>query len=46
MPEYTLSTGVELELWVVDEMGQLCDGTDIVDAHKRIEFEFITRSSR
>ncbi|EMA70738.1 glutamate--cysteine ligase GCS2 [Halorubrum aidingense JCM 13560] len=38
---YTLSTGVELELWVVDETGRLCDGTDITEAHRRIEPEFI-----
>ncbi|WP_418285069.1 glutamate--cysteine ligase [Halorubrum sp. DTA46] len=38
---YTLNTGVELELWVVDETGRLCDGTDITYAHDRIEPEFI-----
>lgn len=38
---YSLTTGVELELWVVDEAGRLCDGTDITDAHRRIEPEFI-----
>ncbi|WP_372480904.1 glutamate-cysteine ligase family protein (plasmid) [Halomicrobium sp. HM KBTZ05] len=38
---YTLTTGVELELWVVDEMGRLCDGGPIVDAHPQIEPEFI-----
>ena len=38
---YTLTTGVELELWVVDEEGRLCDGTDITRAHRRIEPEFI-----
>ncbi|MDZ5809937.1 glutamate-cysteine ligase family protein [Halorubrum sp. AD140] len=38
---YTLTTGVELELWVVDETGRLCDGTAITDAHPRIEPEFI-----
>jgi hypothetical protein len=38
---YTLSTGVELELWVVDEEGRLCDGTEITNAHRRIEPEFI-----
>lgn len=35
------STGVELEQWVVDELGQLCGGTDITDSHRRIEPEFI-----
>lgn len=38
---YTLTTGVELELWVVDETGRLCDGTEIARAHRRIEPEFI-----
>lgn len=38
---YTLTTGVELELWVIDETGRLCDGTEITDAHRRIEPEFI-----
>jgi hypothetical protein len=38
---YTLSTGVELELWIVDETGRLCDGTEGGDAHRRIEPEFI-----
>jgi hypothetical protein len=38
---YTLTIGVELELWVVDEMGRLCDGTDITEAHRQIEPEFI-----
>ncbi|WP_256301851.1 glutamate--cysteine ligase [Haloarchaeobius salinus] len=38
---YTLRIGVELELWVVDEAGRLCDGTDITEAHRQIEPEFI-----
>jgi len=38
---YTLTTGVELELWVVDETGRLCDGADIAEAHRQIELEFI-----
>ncbi|KKF39522.1 glutamate--cysteine ligase [Halorubrum saccharovorum] len=38
---YTLSVGIELELWVVDETGRLCDGTEITQAHQRIEPEFI-----
>lgn len=38
---YSLSTGVELELWVVDETGRLSDGTEITDAHRRIDPEFI-----
>ncbi|WP_123623676.1 glutamate-cysteine ligase family protein [Halorubrum sp. CSM-61] len=38
---YSLSVGIELELWVVDETGRLCDGTDIARAHRRIEPEFI-----
>lgn len=38
---YTLTTGVELELWVVNERGRLCDGTEVIEAHPRIEPEFI-----
>jgi len=38
---YALGTGVELELWVVDNAGRLCDGTAITAAHERIEPEFI-----
>lgn len=38
---YTHRVGIELELWVVDEFGRLCSGTDITDAHRRIEPEFI-----
>ena len=38
---YTHRVGIELELWVVDETGRLCDGTDIAEAHRRIEPEFI-----
>jgi hypothetical protein len=37
----TLTTGIELELWVVDENGCLCDGRQIADAHERIEPEFV-----
>lgn len=36
-----LKTGVELELWVVDDAGHLCGGQEIADAHERIEPEFI-----
>ena len=38
---YALTTGVELELWVVDERGRLCDGADVTEAHPRIEPEFV-----
>jgi gamma-glutamyl:cysteine ligase YbdK (ATP-grasp superfamily) len=34
-------TGIELELWVIDRSGRLCDGTAIIEAHERIEGEFI-----
>jgi hypothetical protein len=37
----TLTTGLELELWVVDENGRLCDGRRLADAHERIEPEFV-----
>lgn len=37
----TLTTGIELELWVVDQNGRLCDGRTLADAHERIEPEFV-----
>lgn len=37
----TITTGVELELWVIDDAGRLCDGQEITDAHERIKPEFI-----
>ncbi|NIB99568.1 glutamate--cysteine ligase [Halobacterium sp. R2-5] len=37
----TLTTGVELELWVVDQYGNLSDGRHVADAHDRIEPEFV-----
>lgn len=37
----TLTTGIELELWVIDENGCLCDGRHLADAHERIEPEFV-----
>lgn len=36
-----ITTGVEMELWVVDEHGQLCDGEGLAVAHDRIKPEFI-----
>jgi hypothetical protein len=36
-----ITTGVEMEVWVVDERGRLVDGQAIVDAHERIEPEFV-----
>jgi hypothetical protein len=38
-PEIT--TGVEMEVWVVDEEGRLDDGDHLADAHERIKPEFI-----
>lgn len=37
----TVTTGMELELWVVDQHGYLCDGRHVADAHERIEPEFV-----
>lgn len=37
----TRTTGIELELWVIDENGCLCGGRQIADAHERIEPEFV-----
>lgn len=36
-----VKTGVELELWVVDEQGRLCDAGAVADAHERVEREFV-----
>lgn len=36
-----MKTGIEMEFWVVDEYGDLCDGQDLTGAHERIEPEFI-----
>ncbi len=30
-----------MEFWVVDDRGRLCDGRDLVDAHERIDPEFV-----
>ncbi|MXR20805.1 glutamate-cysteine ligase family protein [Halobacterium bonnevillei] len=38
----TVTTGIELELWVVDQNGRLTDGRAVADAHCRIEPEFVT----
>ena len=36
-----ITTGLELELWVVDDAGRLCDGRHLADAHERITPEFV-----
>ena len=36
-----ITTGVEMEVWVVDEQGRLTDGGALADAHERIEPEFV-----
>lgn len=36
-----MKIGMEIELWVVDEQGKLCDGRALADAHERIKPEFI-----
>lgn len=36
-----MKAGIEMEFWIVDSHGRLCDGQDIVEAHDRIEPEFI-----
>ncbi len=36
-----IKTGIELELWVINQLGKLCDGQEITNAHERIEPEFI-----
>lgn len=37
----SISTGIELELWVTDREGALADGRVLTDAHPRIEGEFV-----
>ncbi len=37
----SISTGIELELWVIEQDGVLADGRVITDAHPRIEGEFV-----
>jgi hypothetical protein len=36
-----ITTGIEMELWVTDQFGELADGRDVADAHSRIEREFV-----
>lgn len=36
-----MKTGIELELWIVDEEGRLSDCPSLADAHDRIEPEFV-----
>ncbi len=36
-----MNIGIEMEFWVVDDEGRLCDGTPITDAHELIKPEFI-----
>ena len=36
-----MRTGIEVEFWVVDEQGRLCDGRELADAHDRIDPEFV-----
>lgn len=36
-----MKIGMEIEFWVVDERGALCDGRVLTEAHERIEPEFI-----
>lgn len=36
-----ITTGIEMELWVIDEYGRLCDGQHLSDAHDRIKPEFV-----
>jgi hypothetical protein len=38
---YDIKTGLELELWVIDSAGRLCDGQNIADASSQIQPEFI-----
>ncbi|MEM4780570.1 MAG: glutamate-cysteine ligase family protein [Halalkalicoccus sp.] len=41
MSEPGTAVGMEIEYWVVDSEGRLCDGEEIVAAHDRICHEFV-----
>lgn len=36
-----ITTGIEIELWVIDQNGELADGRVVSEAHPRIEPEFV-----
>ncbi|WP_435333838.1 glutamate-cysteine ligase family protein [Haloarchaeobius sp. TZWWS8] len=36
-----MKIGLEMELWVVDEQGRLCDGHGLTEQHDRFEPEFV-----
>lgn len=36
-----MNTGIEMEFWVVDEKGRLCDADNLVHVHKQAEPEFV-----
>ncbi|SEO77739.1 Glutamate-cysteine ligase family 2(GCS2) [Halogranum amylolyticum] len=36
-----MTLGLEVEYWVVDESGHLCDGRDLVDCHEHVKPEFV-----
>jgi hypothetical protein len=36
-----MKLGIEMEFWVVNEAGELCDGAEVIGAHERVRPEFI-----
>lgn len=36
-----MQLGIEVELWVVDDGGRLCDGQELTEAHDRVVDEFV-----
>jgi gamma-glutamyl:cysteine ligase YbdK (ATP-grasp superfamily) len=36
-----MTLGLEVEYWVVDESGRLCDGRDLVETHEHVKPEFV-----
>lgn len=40
-PGHTMTLGLEVEYWVIDDAGRLCDGRDLVDAHEHAKPEFV-----
>ena len=36
-----MKMGIEIEYWVIDDRGDLCDGRDLTEVHDRVKPEFI-----
>lgn len=38
---YIMQIGLEIEFWVIDDQGRLCDGHELTDVHPLVEPEFV-----